>query len=290
MVQLSQFVLAVLVLNIFFAVVFVFVVPAIMTIAGRLRIKRILAGETVVIEYEPPRALSPAAVGYLYDAHLTERELLACVLLLEQQGFVERKLVNGTVQFLPLTDKAVQEQSLSMQKAMEYVGMQEAVSDHVLAQRFSEELEVSTHAELVEQHLLKPRHAWSSRRLIVTMLSHALLVATLLVLFAIGQDITLTAAGLAVMITVSLASTLVMTALLFYSEGLQRRLFGLTSYATPEFYALWPHLEGFRQFIEEVELERIRFDLLDQPALSKNEALAYSVALGLESEWQKRFN
>lgn len=52
---------------------------------------------------------------------------------------------------------------------------------------------------------------------------------------------------------------------------------------------LWPELEGYRIFLKQVELDRIRFENASDRQLVLNKTAPYAVALNLTTRWQDRF-
>lgn len=51
----------------------------------------------------------------------------------------------------------------------------------------------------------------------------------------------------------------------------------------------WPQIEGFREYVRQVDLDEIQFESSKLKMVSKNKNLPYAIALGLNTEWESRF-
>lgn len=67
-----------------------------------------------------------------------------------------------------------------------------------------------------------------------------------------------------------------------------RKIDGADWLGTPKLKAIWPDIEGYRQFIKLVELDRLRYDTEQTEHKIKNSALPYAVALGFNTGWRKQ--
>jgi hypothetical protein len=54
---------------------------------------RLLNQKTIIAEYEPPNGLIPAEIGFLYDTKLSQAEIFATIISLEQKGLA---IINET--------------------------------------------------------------------------------------------------------------------------------------------------------------------------------------------------
>jgi hypothetical protein len=59
---------------------------------------------------------------------------------------------------------------------------------------------------------------------------------------------------------------------------------------TKKFKQIWPEIEGYRDYIRQVEVDELKFESEELKTSSKNKALPYAIALELNTEWQKRFS
>lgn len=85
---------------------------------------------------------------------------------------------------------------------------------------------------------------------------------------------------------------LVQAALLYWSLRVTRSVYLRAlnmERGTKALRTLWPELDGYRLFLQQVELGRIRFANESDHQQALNQALPYAVALNLTTRWQDRF-
>ncbi len=58
---------------------------------------------------------------------------------------------------------------------------------------------------------------------------------------------------------------------------------------TAQLRSLWPRLAGFREYLQVVEQDRLRFDNAHLRTATRNHTLAYAVALHISTRWEDRF-
>lgn len=270
--------------------IFTLLVPTMQTIGNRARLKRQLADRTIAVEYEPPLRLSPAAIGYMHDGHLGAREVYAMTLYLEQKGYIKRLKSSGE-QMLVIVNSMGDDASPSYQKTMQFVGQQPSINDRAAFETFATELEKATHGELVSLDIFSKRGAWSDAKYVTLIISGFVAVTIVCGAYAITHSLSDSELNIMVQVYLTLAiiSVGVMVALAMLSEKLQMKLFGPMSYASTKLYEIWPFVEGFRLYLQEVELDHIRFENEQDRTVGRNEALPYSIALNLKSGWEKWF-
>lgn len=260
----------------------------------QIRRKR-LADQTVIAEYVAPPNLRPAEVGYLYDQMAGEAEYMATVFDLEQRGYLVLGADNERRSFRAhATNKSIGD--LEPFEAEVYANAQRAVSrrgrwfEYAWGNRFDTLL---TRAAEDKGFIKPPRHAAALRISNIGILLAVLGTSWGLFVLRFGNSID-SYAELSDLMT-ALLIVLMMTIVGLLLAPVLRM--GFVVYvraksfadATKSLDALWSQLEGYRQFIELVEFDKIRFSNETQREKARHEVLPYAVSLGLDTHWQERF-
>lgn len=241
--------------------------------------KKHLMQNVIVAEYAPPADLSPAEIGYLFDSRLTRLELKATLVDLEQRGLVKIVGSKGDDIAAERTAKPAPDNlkphenyvldSLSV-KASFSLGMVNGFKSFVVQ-------------SLQEQGFVRPLKdifIYYAKR---TAAAYAFLVASFslaLLLMTDGSIVNILTAILGINM-IAFPVLLIAALIIGWIYG---RVVGQPGLWTPKLKAMWRELEGYRNYIEQVELNQIKFESKDLKIRSKNKALPYAIALNLDTK------
>lgn len=269
----------------------VFLVVAVRVALRRYRISKRIRSQIIIAEYEPPHEITPAELGVLYDGIAGYRELYATYLDLQRRGII-KQVSDGKIQKFELVDSA----DLTQLKRHE-VAITDMItsgvftlpsrSDVVYAQLFAREVD-KTIAERLQINMrgIAP-HVLSIIRLVCLLTAWMLGVFFVYAIVSSGEltlqqlfDAVpfLMLAGLLIVI-VSLFWIVVTAVVMHIVFGM---LFGRLWIFGRGARKLWVEAEGYRQYLKQAELGRLRFESDDIAARAKKSSYAYAVALGLD--------
>lgn len=257
----------------------------------RYRNSKRIRSQTIIAEYEPPYEITPAELGVLYDGRAGYRELYATYLDLQRRGIIKQVSDGGVLKF-ELADTAD-----LMQLKRHEIAITDMItsgvftlpsrSDVVYAQIFAREVE-RTIAERLHINVrgIMP-HVLSIIRLAGLLTAWVLGVFFVYAIVSSGEltlqqffDAVpfLVLAGLLVVVVSSfwIGVTAVVMHIVF------TMLFGRLWTFGRGTRKLWVETEGYRQYLKQAELGRLRFESDDIAARAKKSNYAYAVALGLD--------
>jgi hypothetical protein len=52
---------------------------------------------------------------------------------------------------------------------------------------------------------------------------------------------------------------------------------------------IWPKLEGYKEYVKQVDLDQIQYESDELKIATKNTALPYAIIYGLKTDWENRF-
>ena len=270
--------------------------PLIIRTLSRIRLSRLYHSRTILAEYEPPAGLTPAELGYMYDAKIKSNEFIATAFDLEYKNIIIIDVAGG----LSLPVDASTKQPLKPHEEFivaiigrgEYTSLFQDVSllnTHTFKQAVSQ--------SLVAQGLIRP-HLY--QRLLIGILKMTRLVfffysALIVLFFAIFKFAPSTSIG--VILFVSAMMFVGFTALfapLYVFLGavltyIYVKLDGMCWIGTKLLKQTWPDIEGYRMYIKQAQLNRLNFasEELREKALEKD--FSYAVALRMKIDWKSRF-
>jgi hypothetical protein len=266
------------------------ILPLFHTTYHKIRLTKKLRDVTIVAVYDPPLDLTPAALGYLVDSNFDDREMFSMLLYLEQNGVIERKKSGGKIIFNSVPGKTVPIESPVLTVVYQYASTQPDLDDHKVFTYYRSRLELATYDELRAKGIVRPKISWSDKKYIFLAILQTVVVALILLVVANQMQPSyeiLVNTGVPVYVVSVFVGFPLLLALLFYSEKINLKLFGLIANATSVYYQTWPQVEGYKMYLEKVELERLKYESDEQ--MRMDEALPYSVALNLRSKWEKWF-
>ncbi len=279
------------------------------------RTRRQLIGEkTIYAHYEPPEGLRPADIAYLYDQKINSNEILATLFDLEQRHILKLgKSLKTSGQKL---DFSITLLSSPQDKSLNEFEQELVIAIHNLGHKSNwsalSGIETALWESTFEASMDRRLHGlgyFSERNWLVSNTALrvfcALLLAGLVSLMPVftsqlvisGEPQGIEDPGFALLgRDIALFLLLVMWVLgSFVTYFFMVPIFGAYSRgsklqrASQKLRDIWPAIEGFRQFVRTVELDRISFENTKQKELARHAVLPYAVALNLKTDWQSRF-
>lgn len=251
-------------------------------------------GMPSVVEYEPPKELSPAEVGSLVDERIDTADLVSTVLDLAVRGYLKIREIE-TTRFLFLTQKDYLFEKLS--------GGEGALSDHerifLDALFASEDLVLLSELKyefyttipllrkaIARQMLAKNLFPRDPER--VRQLYRSIGCAVAAIPPVLGLTL-LSTHAVQSLIPPNPASFFLFTVLCVLFTFLIFRIFSSAMPSkTPKGARLARHCLGLKEFIERVEKHRLEQLAKGDPTLFER-VLPYAVVLGVADEWAERF-
>lgn len=260
---------------------------------------------TVVAEYKPPRDLSPAEIGLLYDMGTGKKEIISTLFDLEQRGIVHldasmrAKLANSSQHKVLLGHEKI---AIDISNESNELTSSTAL---VIGNKASENIKLFDKS--IQNTLAKKGMKMKSykKMFIIRTIELTLLVTLwpmMYVLFTIVraaivynywifQD--LSAFSQTIMIGVMTSVVLAMFLLPVYvlvsllAVWLWTKITGRYWLNSRKVRAIWPELEGFKMYIELADLARIQFESTDSEK-PVTDTFPYAIAFGLETKWRER--
>jgi hypothetical protein len=270
--------------------------------------------ETAVIaQYQPPHNLSPAEVGYLYDMQCGKNEIVATLFSLEQRKIITINSDNS----VQIIDKNIYDGLPEYEKiAIRFAGTDSELKDEptkfpitIISANNTEKtitinlptknsLNAFTNAvrQTLKNKNIPTRSFW------VTVWIRALIIALIISLLP------LLSAGISGNMngeyygSWSLGSfvfagflTLFFGIILFpvyLAIGLSvvlvwSKLAGRYWLANKQTRKIWPEIEGFKKYIELVDIDNIQFESVDKENYRFRDTLPYAIVFGLDTKWQQ---
>ena len=275
--------------------------------------RRELAGKnTIIAEYTAPPDIRPGELAYLYDQAVGVEEFLSTVFDLERRGYLTLNkgsragLIHASATGKKPDDLLVYEHDAYGTALSAEINMKSYGSwlDRFWGNRFEYLLE-----KRLQQNDLLEYVPETSRSLFTPFMWKLAVIATVWAFFT-----TLYGSPSIILRSVSDSSALTVDTFDELSQFLRGIFavfiaFGITLVAAPflrygwrafkkarrlatmtdRLERMWPALEGYREYVTLVELDRIRFANEVGKEHARNETLPYAVALNLSTNWKKRF-
>jgi Predicted membrane protein (DUF2207) len=251
--------------------------------------KRNLDITTIIPEYDAPDGLSAAEIGYIYDSKVGYKEQVATLFDLEQRKVVE---LTGLDSLGYLTYKTLSssgglknhEQLLFNHGNKEKSTSVNTVSTSDFKKALKGELGAKGFV-LVDRFEL----VYTVKRALLAQLLITLCYGTYFtVVLTSGSESGLETAVQSVILLILLSPVLFFSALI--GTAFYNAIVGHPAIWAQKLKQVWPKIEGFKLFVSQVELQQIKFESAEVATMSKNKTISYAIALGLKTDWQKRFN
>lgn len=305
-----------------FLLILLLILPAVAWILGltkrRLAVwsskRQLISSNIIYAQYEPPDGLRPADIAYLYDQKIGANEVLATLFDLEQRNilkltrstnsFAEGKDFHITLLKSP-QDKTLNEFEQELVVAVQSLGrkstwsalrsidtiMWESRFEHIMDKRLHDLgyftrrnwLANNTTFRVFCSVLIAGLVSFMPVFTSVIDLSGEALDSVDPSFDQLGRDIAIFAL-LCTWVICSFVTYFFMVPIFgAYARGSKLQS------ASQKLHDLWPAIEGFRQFVSIVELDRIGFENAKQKELARHAVLPYAVALNLATDWESRF-
>lgn len=252
------------------------------------RRKSKLSQNTIIAEYDPPENLSPAEMGYLFDSRLDKQELVATLIDLEQKGLLafQKRSLEGMV--INVSNRGQDKHNLRQYEKdlLDRIGAEANLSVYSLLNKSS--FGYSIKKSLAAKGYIK------SQREVINYLAQRTLVAYFLLTMPILIWTLFQANGEIMIMFLVMMFVFIMFFPFFFGLALitgyiYNKIVGQPGMWTDKLKKLWPELEGYREYVRQVELDELQFESKDLKIRSKNKTLPYAIALGLNTEWQDSF-
>lgn len=257
--------------------IFAFIISVISKYGHR---KNRLMQNVVITEYEPPEGMSPAEIGYLFDSDFDQKEVLATLIDLEQ-----KKLI--------ITDRADPHKiTLAIETGEASATLKE--HEHFILKNLASDASfdpyrkrsLSTFKGAVKNSLSKAGYIKSQKENINyyvqrTAIAYLAIIAVTTLISIATSD----SGVLPVIIFMAIISVLgfpFVLGLAVIAGFIYNKIVGQPGLWTKKLKRIWPQIEGYREYVRQVELNRLRFESKESEARIRNEALPYAVALGFD--------
>lgn len=244
-------------------------------------------GKLIIAEYEPPDGLSPAELGYLYDSRFNMTEIYATIISLEQRGLIE--IVKGGVwgQEVMRTTKQPHDQ-LKKHEAYLLKQIPEDKPYHVYSLRYNLGFKRKVWESLTDQGYVKEQKNLIYFMANRTAVAYVSITAVLALLVASGSDTGKISGFLLFFAVFAIAFAPLILPLAIIASSMYDRVAGRHGFWTAKLKKIWPQIEGYRNYVEQVELDNLQFESAALKERSKNKVLPYAIALNLNTGWRKR--
>lgn len=303
-------------------IVFVFVaILLILIIAGPVgwilgRIRRLLwikaarhrnqKDALVVAQYDPPNNLSAAEIAYLYDRTFGEQELLASLFSLEQRGKLRLEKVKST----DTANFTVASRSKGTEKDLSSFDQELILLINIIEKK--DWLSIKRDSSIWENgfEIYLERDLQAKGLILLPDDLHRQKVITLFVgvflafcgtfgsfwiageSLGIGSQDQFEVLGGQIHTFVLLVLMAIETALLYAALRFATAMFcrgSNTVQGTALLSKLWPEIEGYRQYVKQVELDNVVFENENSQQTAMQTVLPYAIALNLTTSWEARF-
>jgi hypothetical protein len=270
-----------------------------------------LSGNVVIAEYDPPNKFTPAEIGYLFDNKIGVQEVFATILDLSNRGLIsiddsQAKLTIHGVQAIPnnLTEfeKGVLESIKNDYRnedgnfnigPVTVVGSPKFVEsrfknqiktiDKWMLRRILMQYNFVLREELRKQGYLKPLKEQIKAVLIRFMpLMFALMFLTI---YLFHPKTIVKAADILLFLLFFAPFYFIFT---FFLLETYQKIAGDPWAGTDKLKQLWPEIEGYREFIKQVDQDNLNFESENTKGVIKNKVLPYAIALGIDTSWKNK--
>lgn len=279
---------ALVVIFLLFAIPIAFTTLIISTVVKKAHRHKKLSSSTVVTEYLPPEGLSPAEIGYLFDTKIGKKEFIATLLHLEQRGLIvfehiqlggihvsrthyfDNQPLKPHEQFV--LDSLPEQRNLQLLSLKKLAGFKAAVAQ-----------------SLQNQGLIQSKSDMT--RYYIKRFLYTYLIINAFLLYAFTESTEGNPFLVALIVAIVLFAFFPFFAgLALLATFIYGKIVGYPGLIPKKLKRLWPSIEGFKDYVQKVELDRIQFESEQLKEKSKNTALPYAVALNMDTSWQDRFD
>jgi hypothetical protein len=263
---------------------------------------------TVIAEYAEPYGLRPSEIAFLYDRSFDENDLLATIFDFELRGAVSlQPYKEGTARDFLIRANKYNVDALKEYEQEVYFAIKsypEVMWSKLKAstQIWDSSIEIKLENDLEQQGYFwtKTSYSYVSRFWVIG----CVISGAVIILPGLWSDSWLqnTASlpnadfnNLEIQFrwltfgVLWIVATIVLSLCFYFFFESYTKAFDLER-GTQRLYAIWPKLEGFREYLRVVEQDRIKFDNETLRENAREQTLPYATALNLSTRWEKRFH
>ena len=269
--------------------------------------------DTIVAQYQPPHNLSPAEVGFLYDMKCDNKEIIATLFNLEQRGIItinsennitvnDQNAYSGLAEYEKIALRTITDTAelgdKRPQLPITFIN-QNTQQEKIINIPLPYKKSLSNFTNAVQKSLKTkaiPTRSYAAA-LCIRALIVAVVVAFLPMLYAAipgSSDDGSVAAWSSGAIFFALVVTIIFGIFLFpayigigfATVYIWSLIAGKYWLSTKQTRALWPELEGYKQYIKTVDLDNIQFASTNKGGESLAQTLPYAIVFGLPTKWQ----
>jgi uncharacterized membrane protein len=252
--------------------------------------KSMLAASTVIAQYDPPGNLGPAEMGYLFDSRIGKKELVATLIDLEQRGLV--KIDDDSTEGIHISKLAVE--SNRPLKEHELSLLNSLTNDSnlsIFTLVNTEGFKASVKRSLTEQGYLKTSFEVVGYYALRLGIAYLVVTSPLILLLTHAENfVTFIILCIFIFILVFIIGFPLFLTLALLATFLYNKMVGQPGLFSSKLKQIWPAIEGYREFVRQVELGELQFESSELKIASQDKTMPYAIALGLNTEWQKRFS
>ncbi|HUC96203.1 MAG TPA: hypothetical protein VMR16_00875 [Candidatus Saccharimonadales bacterium] len=250
----------------------------------------------IVAQYDPPKGISPAEAGYLYDMDCGKKELEATLFDLERRHIIQiidknKILISDSQAY------SVLKQYEKIAISVFYTGMNTNSSNNIQTKSVSlKDFNRSVKASIMQKGFsIKSKFFEVSKRVILFAVILSLWPVLVSLVAGINYNNTsykpwtfgsLTS-GIVMMLIADIFLTLFYIIAGYIMIKIWVKIAGEYWLGSRAVRAFWPELEGYRQFIKQTDLENIQYDAEQKDRAPIETTLPYAIALNLNTKWQQ---
>lgn len=253
----------------------------------RLR-KKYLGLSVVKSEHLPPEDLSPAEVGYLFDSKIGSPELLATLFDLEQREIIKFQKLDDNAYNITVNKGVFRNLKPYEILIIDKYANNSTGLDLARLSLASTEFNKSVRESLIKKGFIMDYGYYIGSIIGKILLSYLAIVFFLffVILFSSRGDLAVTFVASIIIFVFGFPLFLGLSVVMAL---INNKIAGHSGMWNKQAKELWPEIEGYREFVRQVEIDNIQFESEELKEKSKNTAMPYAIALGFNTKWQERF-
>lgn len=271
--------------------------------------------DTVIAQFTPPHNFSPAEVGLLYDMRCDKTEVIATLFHLELRGIIsiidsthvtiiDQTAYTGLPEYEKIAIRIARGETEGLDSERHFPIVIYDVNSgqkHQLSIPLPQPKTLRSFSSAVQQSIVDK--GIPMRNFTVAFIKKSIIVAGIIALLPLlsaalpgvydgnaygSWSLVAFINAFTLFVVLTLFAWPLYAALALFFTWLWTRLAGRYWINTPQARALWPELEGYKLYLEQVDVDAIRFESTDHSGRPVTTTLPYAMALGLETRWRSR--
>lgn len=285
-------------LFVFGALPILIVFPLVARAISRFRLRRLYHARTILAMYESPAGLTPAEIGYLYDAKLKTNELVATVFDLEYKNVIAIDETGELSRIAVAAEvgKALKAHENFVMNLIDRGEYRSLFQDLTLLH--SQLFKNAVSQSLVTQGLMQPHLYQRLFTGAIKMTGFVFIFFSSLVILFLAMMQYAASSSLPEILFVATIALIAFTMLftpLYICLGvvltyIYVQIDGMRWIGTGLLKRTWPDIEGYRMYIEQAQLNRLNFASEELRAKALEKDFSYAVALRMRLDWKSRFS